>query len=254
MSVLRFAVTALVMALIAVALSALTPDLPVMTGALATAQRTADTAGPDALVLAAAGLLSWAVWLWGALGLALTAATALPGFLGGGARLLVSAVLPIGARRSAALVLGMGLGVAGPLLVPAVGLPVLPAASAAPSVSVVPDWPAAAPATGSSAAPAAGSSPALAVGSSAAPDWPAHAAAPSAVVPDWPAGDTHVVVRGDCLWHLAAGRLLDQLGRTPSGGEVAAAVQAWWTTNTDVIGSDPDLLLPGQVLRPPESP
>jgi len=237
MSVLRFAVTALVMALIAVALSALTPDLPVMTGALATAQRTADTAGPDALVLAAAGLLAWAIWLWGALGLALTAATALPGFLGGGARLLVSAVLPIGARRSAALVLGMGLGVAGPLLVPAVALPVLPAASAAPSVSVVPDWP-----TGPAAGP------------STAPDWPAPAATPSSVVPDWPAGDTHVVVRGDCLWHIAAGRLLDQLGRTPSGGEVAAAVHGWWTTNADVIGSDPDLLLPGQVLRPPESP
>ena len=53
--------------------AALTPELSVMTGALADAQRTADTAGPDALVLAAAGLLAWAVWTWGAVGLALTA-------------------------------------------------------------------------------------------------------------------------------------------------------------------------------------
>jgi hypothetical protein len=32
---------------------------------------------------------------------------------------------------------------------------------------------------------------------------------------------------------------------------VAAAVQAWWRTNAAVIGPDPDLLLPGQVLQPP---
>jgi nucleoid-associated protein YgaU len=32
---------------------------------------------------------------------------------------------------------------------------------------------------------------------------------------------------------------------------VAAAVDAWWHANAAVIGPDPDLLLPGQVLRPP---
>ena len=74
-----------------------------MAGTLAAAQRTADTAGPDVLVLSAAGLLAWAVWAWGAVGLALTAATALPGLLGGAARLLLQVVLPAGARRSAAL-------------------------------------------------------------------------------------------------------------------------------------------------------
>src|SRR5688500_20052394 len=111
MSVLRLAVTALVMALIAAALAALTPEIPDMADTLTTAQRTADTAGPDVLVISAAGLLAWAVWGWGALGLALTAATAVPGVLGGGARLLLQVVLPAGARRSAALVLGMGLGV-----------------------------------------------------------------------------------------------------------------------------------------------
>jgi hypothetical protein len=236
MSVLRLAVTAVVMALIAAALAALTPAIPDMTGTLASAQRTADAAGPDVLVISAAGLLAWAVWGWGALGLALTAATAIPGVLGGGARLLLHVVLPAGARRSAALVLGVGFGVVGPLLGTAAGLPVLPSASAAPAGSAVPDW------------PAATTTPAV-------PDWPAR---PTAAVPDWPAGSdvtgAHVVVRGDCLWHIAAGRLLDQLGRPASNGEVATAVQAWWTANADVIGPDPDLLLPGQVLRPPESP
>jgi hypothetical protein len=227
MSVLRLAATTAAMALLAVALGTLTPELSVMTGALADAQGTADTAGPDALVLSAAGLLAWAVWIWGAVGLALTAATALPGLLGGTARLLLQGVLPSGARRSAALALGIGLSVSAPLVASTIGLPALPAASAAEGESVVPDWPAARPGS-------------------------------AGTVPDWPAGPdvtgAHVVVRGDCLWHIAAGQLLDQLGRPPDDHEVASAVRAWWRANADVIGPDPDLLLPGQVLLPPERP
>jgi nucleoid-associated protein YgaU len=242
MSVLRLAATTAAMALLAVALGTLTPELSVMTGALADAQGTADTAGPDALVLSAAGLLAWAVWIWGAVGLALTAATALPGLLGGTARLLLQGVLPSGARRSAALALGIGLSVSAPLVATAAGLPALPAASAAEADSVVPDWP---------AAPA---------GSAATvPDWPTTPEPPSSsAVPDWPAGPdvtgAHVVVRGDCLWHIATEQLLDQLDRPPDDHEVASAVRAWWRANADVIGPDPDLLLPGQVLLPPERP
>jgi nucleoid-associated protein YgaU len=227
MSVVRLAGTTAAMALVAVALGTLTPELSVMTGALADAQGTADTAGPDALVLSAVGLLAWAVWVWGALGLTLTAATALPGLLGGTARLLLQGVLPAGARRSAAVALGIGLSVSAPLAATAAGPPVLPVASAAAAESAVPDW-------------------------------PATRAGSAATVPDWPAypdvTGAHVVVRGDCLWHIAAGRLLDQLGRPPDNGEVAAAGQAWWSANADVIGPDPDLLLPGQVLLPPEQP
>ena len=63
-----------------------------------------------------------------------------------------------------------------------------------------------------------------------------------------------MVVRGDCLWHIAADSLLGELGRLPTDGEIAAAVHAWWSANADVIGPDPDLLLPGQVLRPPGRP
>jgi nucleoid-associated protein YgaU len=128
------------------------------------------------------------------------------------------------------------LGVVGPLLGTAAGLPLITSASAAPAGSTVPDWPAA-------------------EATSATPDWPVRS---TTSVPDWPAGPdvpgAHVVVRGDCLWHIAAGRLLDELGRPPSNGEVTTAVQAWWAANADVIGPDPDLLLPGQVLRPPGSP
>jgi hypothetical protein len=241
MSIRRLLATAAAMALIAGALSALTPDLSSMAGTLASAQRTVDTAGPDVLVTSAAGLLAWAVWGWGALGLALTAASALPGVLGGTARLALHVVLPAGARRSAALALGLGLGVAGPLFGTATLLAPTPASAtditrSATTGSAL-DWP-----VGPAALPV--------------PDWPATVVDPAlGPAPDWPAeapaAGAHVVVRGECLWHIASDRLLAQHGRTPTDGEVAAATQAWWQANAAVIGPDPDRLLPGQVLTPP---
>jgi hypothetical protein len=238
MSTRRLGTTTAVMALIGVLLSALTPSFAEMAAALASAQRTADTVGPDALVLSAGGLLAWLVWAWGAVGLALTAATALPGMFGSVADLALRVVLPAGARRAAALTLGLGLGVAGPLVGTAVQLVVMPASAASP-VAPVPDWP-------GLAAPA--SAPA------AVPDWPIPSSAGgSGPVPDWPA-DAHVVLRGDCLWDIARDRLLEHLGRAPTDREVAEEVRGWWAANADVIGPDADVLLPGQVLRPPDRP
>jgi hypothetical protein len=244
-SVRRLALTVAAMGLIAVALAALTPGFSAMTSGLRSAQRTADTTGPDVLVLSAAGLLAWAVWAWGMLGLALTAATALPGMTGRAASLAVHVVLPAGARRSAALALGLGLGVAGPLLGTASVLMAPPASAAVPAADLpsVPDWPV--------SIASADTAP--------VPDWPAPASPQQdGAVPDRPTGDrtagSHVVVRGDCLWHIAADRLREQQGRAPTDGEVALAVRAWWTANAAVIGPDPDLLLPGQVLRPPSPP
>ena len=232
MSIRRLVATAAAMAGIAVVLAALTPALPTMTGAVTAAQRTVDTQGPDVLIASAAGLLAWSVWVWGALGLALTAGSALPGIAGGVARVALHVVVPASARRSAALLLGIGLGISAP--VAGAALPGLaPPASAA--VQVVPDWPIPSPEV------------------TQLPDWPGAtpAAAPTADVPD---PGARVVVHGDCLWHIAADSLLGQLGRLPSDGEVAAAVDAWWHANADVIGPDPGLLLPGQVLRAPGPP
>jgi nucleoid-associated protein YgaU len=228
MSIRRLVATAAVMGGIALALGALTPAFPAMADAVAGAQRTVDTEGADALVVSAAGLLAWAVWAWGALGLVLTAASAVPGAVGGAAEALLHVALPAGARRGAALLLGIGLGVTAPLA--GVVLPALaPTASAATTVQDVPDW------------------PASTQSASRVPDWPG----PAPAAP--PPGD-RVVVRGDCLWHIAAGSLLAQLGRLPDDAEVATAVDAWWHANAAVIGPDPDLLLPGQVLRAPGPP
>src|SRR3954451_18174601 len=138
------ALTVACMGLVAVALAGLTPTATDMAGALASPPRTAGTAGADSLVIAAAGLLAWAVWAWGVLGLALTAASALPGMVGGAARLATHVVLPAAPRRTAARVLGLGLGVAPPLAGVATTVLATPAVAAVPAAGV-PDWPAGRP-------------------------------------------------------------------------------------------------------------
>lgn len=61
---------------------------------------------------------------------------------------------------------------------------------------------------------------------------------------------THVVLRGDTLWSIAA-RFLPP-GATDA--EIAAAWPAWHDANHDTIGPDPHLLLPGQILTAPTAP
>src|SRR3954468_17878813 len=154
MSLRRLLATAMAMAAIAVVLVVLTPPLAAMADALSRPQRTVDSQGADALITALTGLLAWLVWARGALGLTLTAAATLPGLAGGAGRLAIRVVLPAGARRSATLLLGLGLGVAAP----------------------VATWPALAPAA-----------PAAAPDVVDAPDCPIPAAADP--VPDWPTGN-----------------------------------------------------------------
>src|SRR5829696_9976667 len=103
MSTKRLISTSAAMMLLALALDALTPGFSQLTGALRSAQHTADTLGPDAVVVALVGLLAWTVWAWGTLGLALTAGSALPGLLGSACHGFLQVVLPAGVRRSAAL-------------------------------------------------------------------------------------------------------------------------------------------------------
>jgi nucleoid-associated protein YgaU len=77
---------------------------------------------------------------------------------------------------------------------------------------------------------------------------------PPSVSADWPTGrradrTSAVTVRpGDCLWDIAAHRLAH-----PTSAHVAAAWPRWWLVNRAVIGADPDLVRPGQLLRPPAS-
>lgn len=58
-----------------------------------------------------------------------------------------------------------------------------------------------------------------------------------------------VVLRGDSLWSIVA----RHLGPEATDAEVAAQWPRWHAANRSVIGDDPDLLLPGQVLHAPRA-
>lgn len=227
MSVLRLLVTGVAMAAVAGVLQALAPHPLVAVETLRNAQHVATSAGPESVVLAAAGLAAWLTWAWGALGLVLTAAAALPGAAGAAARCTGRLVLPASIRSSAALALGIGLVVAPSAVAQAT--PPSGVASAGP----VPDWPADAGPAGPSV-----------------PDWPSDPSAPSESPVDGP----HVVAPGDCLWDIADAHLRRAGDPPPTDGDVAVAVAAWWQTNRAVIGPDPNLIHPGQALQAPAVP
>lgn len=66
---------------------------------------------------------------------------------------------------------------------------------------------------------------------------------------DRPADGAQVVTvqPGDSLWSIAA----RVLGAHATDADIAAAWPRWYAANRDVVGPDPNLLLPGQQLAPP---
>lgn len=234
MSAVRWLSTTVALSAVGWLLSALAPAPTELQAALADPQHLVDTAGPDALLLAGSAALAWLCWAWGALGLALTAASALPGWAGDVAGVLLRAALPAAARRAVALTVGLSVTAGGGAALAVPATPLTTASASAPAApAVLADWPSTAD----------------------SPDWPAGAAvpAPPAAAPDRPsasAGD-RVVLRGDCLWDIARDWLAGRGQPAAPDAAVAAAVDRWWQANAEVIGPDPDLLLPGQVLRPP---
>lgn len=105
--------------------------------------------------------------------------------------------------------------------------------------------PAAQPGGTAATTDAPSTSPALA-GPAAAPD--RARAQPSEGTPTPPATSATVTVRpGDSLWSIAATHL-------PPGSDdaaIAAAWPRWYAQNRAVIGADPDVIHPGQVLTAP---
>ncbi|SFC54691.1 hypothetical protein SAMN05661030_1262 [Klenkia taihuensis] len=219
MSVRRWATTTAVVVAAGAGLRALAPAPATWAAVLADPQRVVDTAGPDALLVPVVWALAVACWAWGALGLVLTVASTGPRPVARLARTLLPLLLPAAARRAAAVAVGLSL----------VTAPVLTTVPAGPAL-------AAAAAEQVTAGPVAGVPADL----PSVPDWPAPA-------PD----GGHVVVRGDCLWDIAEAWLADRDGGRPDAAAVSDAVTAWWQANAAVIGPDPDLLLPGQVLHAP---
>ncbi len=60
----------------------------------------------------------------------------------------------------------------------------------------------------------------------------------------------HTVVDGDTLWGIAR-NALDRRGAQATGAEIVTLWKAIYRANIAVIGPDPDLILPGQVLAIP---
>lgn len=58
---------------------------------------------------------------------------------------------------------------------------------------------------------------------------------------------TYEVRPGDTLWHIAAQRVSSD----QDTNQIAAATAAWYEQNREVIGTDPDLIIPGQILIAP---
>ena len=207
-----------------------------------------EDAGADTVLSTLAATALWVISVW--LGLAFLAvlAGALPGTTGAIARSVANVAVPAIVHRAIAGVLGLGI-----LAAPAVGLasPVPSPTHSASSVSTAtmsplpaPSWPTA---SAGSARPTvetpgrpSNTEPLPPPKRGAEPPWH-HRRQP-------PAPNASVVVHpGDSLWVIAAARL----GQPASDDQIAVAWPSWYAANQVEIGSDPNLIRPGQVLHAP---
>ena len=62
----------------------------------------------------------------------------------------------------------------------------------------------------------------------------------------------YVVVGGDSLWAVAERHLASRTGETPTSSEIDRFWREIYAANHEIIGSDPDLIFPGQHLRIPK--
>lgn len=194
----------------------------------------------DELITAVSATVSLALLAWVGLGLLVSVTATLPGRIGRRATGLAAHLAPATVRHWAGLLLGVAL--AG-TIAPA-GAAAAPAALTQ-AVAPAPGW--------------AGeeSSPAPSPEWTATPDWtplPVREQPPVSltVQREVAADESHQVVvrRGDTLWDLAAAFLSPDA----TDAQIAAEWQRWHAANREVIGPDPDLILPGQVLvRPVDS-
>lgn len=228
----------------AAVLLGLRPDFAALGHHCAALSRWFAEAGADHVLAALAGALLWCVAAWLGLGLLAVAGSCLPGGGGRVAAAVCRALLPAMLRRLLAGSAGLGV-----LLSPAL-------ASAQPVVASAPP-----------AAAFAQAGPGIAAARADAPDTgradPLPPPVPPSVTgpaPGWPtsqaarrrpatarASGTVRVAPGDSLWLLAAARL----GPHATDCEIATYWPHWYALNRNVIGTDPSLIVPGQVLRVP---
>lgn len=222
-----------------------------------------DPARPEdavALLAGVAGLLL-AGWLALATLLTLLAAAHPCSWAGAAAAAIAQRITPAGLRRAVVLTVGVGLvgavpafaadaGTGGRTGTPALAAGLDPAwAVQTPAGDLDPGWiptplPSALVAT---SPPETGTPVVPAAQVDLAGAWPAARPQPRPRVQD---REEVVVGPGDCLWDVAA----RWLGSDATTEQIAAAWPRWYHANRAVIGDQPDLLEPGQRLRPPGDP
>lgn len=184
---------------------------------LATApQQFTRAAGADRVAVVLVGVLLWILCGWLTLAVACCAGAALPGRSGR----TFSRIGPLISPRLVRRALGLAVGVS---LAPAVAQNAVasPPAYAVVAVTELPQ----------------DDSVFL---ETAGVDWPVQPATPDSAT-------TIAVHPGDCLWSLVE----SHLGYGATIAEISSEVDRWWDANAEVIGADPDLLIPGQVLVVP---
>ena len=257
----------------AVVLVRLLPNWSGLSAELADPRTWVGQAGPDSAALSLVSALLWLTGLWLAIALLVAAGSVVPGRVGRIAGSVSEVLMPAALRR-------VIIGTAGACMAlsPASAIAVATASPAAPATATT-----TATATAAVMAPAIGwptdSAPvAWPSSSSSSESVPLRTAAqngttrtPSAGVPGAnrssailrgpasppaptppgpPNGGDVSVARGDSLWLIAAHRL----GPNATDHQIAAEWPLWYAANRQVIGADPDLLIPGQHLAAPLAP
>ncbi|RKS72578.1 hypothetical protein CLV35_2825 [Motilibacter peucedani] len=222
----------------------------------AVADAATTTADLDDLVSAGAAAAGLACLTWLAAATACSLLATLPGRLGRAADSVAARIAPQLLRRAASALTGAAV-----LVGPAA--PAFAAPDSAPSRGATVSATVAAPLDGRAADGATAYAAALSLpdrpaaapphadvraepvrqprtGLATAPRRPVHAAGADAAT-------GVVVLRGDTLWSISA----RHLGAHATAAQIAAEWPRWWHANRDVVGADPSVLLPGQVLRAP---
>lgn len=206
----------------------------------------------DVLLVDLAAVAAWGVLAWLLLGAGVVLGGRGAGAGGRWCRHLAQRLLPKTLRRTLEGVLGLGVAVltatpsvAAPAPIPSLDRQPVQSIQLAPVPAVPPPVLAqVAPMVPPADLPARHAPVPDGPGPRTAPPAPAHQRVTPALPP---AVDEMVVHRGDCLWDLVA----RSLGPQATDAAVAEAWPRWYAANRAVIGPDPEVLLPGQRLRPP---
>jgi hypothetical protein len=242
----------------------LLPDWPALWRHLRTLHAWIAAVGPDVAAVEFGCLALWCLAAWLAVGLIALGCKRLPGRCGRISVRITDLLVPAVVQRLLAGTAGLGL-----LLAPvtAGAEPAAPTGASATPIPA-PSWPVNSLSTPVPAGPSGPATPRTvpaprpttlpqpllpATPSTTSPVDRPSTDPPRTVRPKLPptrGAETVLVRPRDSLWLIAARRL----GPVASAEAVAGQWPRWYAANHTLIGGDPDLIYPGQLLRAPQSP